>query len=253
MLNMLRHDGPEGSIPLVIAHGLFGSARNWNVIARRLSRDRTVIAVDMRNHGESPHFDSNAYQDMADDLAEVMAPLGEVDLLGHSMGGKAAMTLALTRPEHLRRLIVADIAPVTYPHSQTDKIEAMEAVDLASVTRRSDAQEQLARHGIEPALQAFFTQSLDLADRRWRYNLPVLRRDMEKIIGFPQIEGRHQGRTLFLTGAESDYVQPGHRDTIKQLFPRAVFAKLPGAGHWLHADKPREFEAAVTAFLSAGE
>lgn len=251
MLHMLRQDGPAGSIPLVIAHGLFGSGRNWNVIAKRMAKDRTVIAVDMRNHGQSPHFDSNSYEDMAADLAEVMASLGPADLLGHSMGGKAAMTMALTQPGDLRRLVVADIAPVTYRHSQSDKIDAMEAVDLARVDRRSDAQRMLADQGVDPALQAFFTQSLDLSEGRWRYNLPVLRAEMDRIIGFPDLSGQFDGPTLFLTGADSDYVTREARPAIKEMFPRAVFAKIPGAGHWLHADKPREFEAAVTAFLSA--
>lgn len=251
MLHTVIHDGPDTAPPLVIAHGLFGSARNWGVIAKRLSQDRKVIAVDMRNHGQSPRYDTNSYTDMAADLAEVMAPLGTADLMGHSMGGKAAMTMALTRPGALRRLVVADIAPVAYPHSQSDKIDAMEAVDLDRVTRRSDAQQMLADQGIDPALQAFFTQSLDIAAREWRYNLPVLRAEMDKIVGFPDLSGQFAGPAFFLSGADSDYVKPEYRDRIKALFPKAYFAKIPGAGHWLHAEKPREFEAAVAAFLSA--
>lgn len=251
MLNCVIHDGPDTAPPLVIAHGLFGSARNWGVIAKRLSKTRQVIAVDMRNHGQSAHFDTNSYPDMAADLAEVCAAYGTPDLLGHSMGGKAAMTMALIQPDALRRLIIADIAPVPYPHTQTDKIDAMEAVELSAITRRSEAQAMLADQGIEPALQAFFTQSLDISSQKWLYNLPVLRAEMDKIIGFPDLDGSFPGPTLFLSGEKSNYVQREDRDKIKALFPKARFAKIPDAGHWLHADKPREFEATVAAFLGA--
>ncbi|WP_407495407.1 alpha/beta fold hydrolase [Pseudooceanicola sp. MF1-13] len=251
MLNQVIHDGPDTLTPLIIAHGLFGSARNWGVIAKRLSKTRKVIAVDMRNHGESPHFDSQSYPDMAEDLAEVCAQYGTPDLLGHSMGGKAAMVMAVLHPDALRRLVVADIAPVAYEHSQMDKIDAMEAVDLNAVTRRSDAQEMLGQQGIGPSLQAFFTQSLDLSTKTWRFNLPVLRRDMDKITGFPELSGQFPGPAFFLSGAESDYVRREDRDRIKALFPKSYFAKIPDAGHWLHAEKPREFEAAVASFLDA--
>ena len=154
MLNTIRHGTATDLPPLLIVHGLFGSARNWGVIAKRLSDSREVIAVDLRNHGESPWHDSHTYADLADDLAEVMATLpGPVDLVGHSMGGKAAMMLALTHPEHLNRLVIADIAPVAYTHTQLHFIEKMRAVDLERVTRRSEAAQQLADLGVEPALQ----------------------------------------------------------------------------------------------------
>ncbi|MGI3168623.1 alpha/beta fold hydrolase [Pseudooceanicola sp. C21-150M6] len=251
MLRMIRHDGPTDQPPLIIAHGLFGSGRNWGVIAKRLSGTRKVIAVDMRNHGESPRFDTNSYTDMAGDLAEVIAATGPAHLLGHSMGGKAAMAAALLHPAGIESLIVADIAPVGYAHSQSDKIDAMEAVDLGTISRRSEAAEALAGQGIDPALQSFFTQSLDIQNRRWRFNLPVLRDEMDKIIGFPDLAGQFARPALFLAGADSDYVTREARPKIQDLFPAARFAKIPGAGHWLHADKPREFVAAVDAFLSA--
>lgn len=251
MLNTIRHGAP-GATPLLIAHGLFGSGRNWGVIARRLAEDRPVLAPDMRNHGESPWSDSHGYPDLAGDLAEVIdANGGRADVLGHSMGGKAAMVLALTRPEKVARLIVADIAPVAYGHSQQAYIDAMRAVDLSAITRRSEAAAQLARAVPEPTLQAFFTQALDVGARKWRLNLDALEAEMPKILGFPEIDGTFDGPCLFLTGAQSDYVQTGHRDRIRALFPRARFAKITGAGHWLHAEKPREFEASVRAFLGA--
>ncbi|MDF1854518.1 alpha/beta fold hydrolase [Pseudooceanicola sp.] len=249
MLNTILHGLPGDQPPLLIVHGLYGSARNWGVIAKRLSEARQVIAVDLRNHGTSFWADSHSYDDLAADLAEVLEEHGPADVLGHSMGGKAAMVLALRRPDLVRRLIVADIAPVSYGHSQLDNINAMRAVDLTRVERRSDADALLARQIADPTLRAFFTQSLDVANRRWRLNLEVLAQEMPKIIGFPEISGSFEGPVLFLTGANSTYVRPEHRDLIKARFPMAVFAKIPGAGHWLHAEKPREFEAAVAEWL----
>ncbi len=252
MLNVIRHDGPADATPLVIAHGLFGSGRNWGVIAKRLAAERQVIAVDMRNHGASFKDPAHGYPEMAADLAEVIATEGRAcHLLGHSMGGKAAMALALSDPEKLVKLVVADIAPVSYRHSQQEFIDAMREVDLDNLTRRSDAEEQLAKAGVDKALQSFFTQSLDVQAKEWRLNLDVLEAEMAKILSFPEdLTGPFNGPTLFLTGAESHYVKPEYRERIKQLFPEAKFAKIPGAGHWLHAEKPREFEAAVAQFLS---
>ena len=250
MLNTLTHGHVAEGVPLLVAHGLFGSARNWGVIAKRLSARRPVAAVDMRNHGQSPWFDSHGYLDMADDLARAAGD-GPVDVLGHSMGGKAAMVLALNRPELVRKLVVADIAPVGYAHTQMPMIDAMRTVDLAAMAARSDADRQLAEHIAEPAVRAFLLQSLDVPSRSWRLNLDVLAAEMDEIIGFPDIGSRFDGPTLFLAGGESDYVTPDARPRIKALFPNAIFAKIPGAGHWLHADRPREFEAAVDAFLSA--
>jgi pimeloyl-ACP methyl ester carboxylesterase len=238
--------------PLLIAHGLFGSARNWGVIAKRLSDRGPVAAVDMRNHGDSPQAPDHSYGALAGDLAEVIAGhWGQADVLGHSMGGKAAMVCALRAPAAVRRLIVADIAPVGYGHTQAHLIAAMRGVDLSAVTRRSEVGEALAASIPEPGVRAFLLQSLDVAERRWRLNLDALEAEMDKIIGFPQVTGQFEGPAFFLSGAESDYVLPEHRARIKELFPQARFAKIPGAGHWLHAEKPREFEAAVRAFLDA--
>lgn len=230
----------------MIAHGLFGSARNWGVIAKRLSATRTVITVDMRNHGSSDWYDTHSYPDMAADLAQVITQ--PTDVIGHSMGGKAAMMLALTNPALVNRLIVADIAPVAYTHSQMGPIAAMRGVDLTGIKNRGDAQAQLT--GLEPGVADFLLQSLDMKEKRWRLNLDVLAAEMDKIVGFPQVSGQFDGPTLFLSGANSDYVQPAARPQIKALFPNAMFAKIPGAGHWLHAEKPREFAAAVSAFLA---
>lgn len=254
LLEITRYDGPSDPVapPCLIVHGLYGSARNWGAIAKRLSAQRRVYAVDMRNHGHSFWSDQHGYRDMAGDLARVIDHLGHgaLDVIGHSMGGKASMVLALEHPGHVARLIVADIAPVAYAHSQLQHIEAMQSVDLSRVSRRSDAAAQLGALGASPALQSFFTQSLDVAAGKWRMNLAALADQMPHILGFPQIDAVFAGPVLFISGAESDYVLPEYRSQIKGLFPKARFAKLTGAGHWLHAEKPREFVSAAETFLA---
>lgn len=247
MLNILRNGTPTDMPPLLIVHGLFGSARNWGAIAKRLSDSRCVISVDMRNHGESPWFDTHGYDDLARDLAQVIAAEGTpMDVMGHSMGGKAAMMLALTQPDLVNRLLVADIAPVAYTHSQTHFITAMREMDLSTLETRVDADAALAASVADPGVRAFLLQSLDLraTPPRWRLNLDVLEHEMGRITGWPEdVHARYDRPALFLSGATSDYVLPEHRPTIKALFPDAKFAKIPEAGHWLHAEAPRPFEA----------
>ncbi|MFV0244163.1 MAG: alpha/beta fold hydrolase [Qingshengfaniella sp.] len=254
MLAHTIHGDPGQGRPLIIAHGLFGSGRNWGAIAKQLADTRPVVTVDMRNHGASDWSDRHDYEAMAGDLAEVIATLGSpADVLGHSMGGKTAMVLALTHPGHVARLMVADIAPVAYTHTQMHNLNALRAVDLTRVKTRRDADAQLQDSVPDPMTRAFFLQSLDVKAGRWRLNLDVLAREMDKILGFPEITDPYDGPALFLSGALSDYVQRTDRDRIKALFPKAVFVKIPGAGHWLHAEKPQEVTAALQVFLDKTE
>jgi pimeloyl-ACP methyl ester carboxylesterase len=254
-LNVDRHDGPADRPPLLVAHGLIGAAKNWASLARRMARKRTVIAVDMRNHGDSPWSDDAGYPAMAGDLAEVIVAEagGAADVLGHSMGGKAAMALALTAPDAVRRMIVADIAPVDYDHAHGDYIAAMRALDLAQVTRRSEADPLLAPHIPQPALRAFILQNLVIEDgaARWRPNLDALERGMEDLLSFPEAlaSSRWNGPALFLRGGASDYVAERHWPAIRALFPKAAIETVAQAGHWLHAEKPEPFLAAVEGFL----
>ncbi|MEP2783071.1 MAG: alpha/beta fold hydrolase [Pseudoruegeria sp.] len=251
MLNTIVTGPATNAPPLLIVHGLYGSARNWNVIAKRLSEERQVLTVDMRNHGESPRFDSHSYFDLATDLADVInAYGGTADVIGHSMGGKASMVLALIEPTCVRRLIVADIAPVAYTHTQVHLIHAMRSLDLTKISTRGDADRQLAAFVEDKGIRAFLLQSLDVKLQRWRLNLDTLEREMDKIIGFPDISGSFVEPTLFLSGGDSDYVLPEYRETIRAFFPKARFSKIPGVGHWLHAEKPREFEATANIFFT---
>jgi esterase len=243
-LNVIAAGSPTGLPALLIVHGLFGSGRNWGAIAKRLGQTRAVYAVDMRNHAGSPWADSHGYVDLAADLAAVIERIGgPVDVLGHSMGGKAAMMLALTRPALVKRLLIADIAPVAYTHSQNHLIAAMRALDLSQITQRGQADEALRAAVPDDATRAFLLQSLELRDgpARWLLNLDVLEREMGRITGWPDVGGQYDGPALFLSGVRSDYVRSEHRAGIKALFPAARFAKLPDAGHWLHAESPRAF------------
>ena len=254
LLTLLRHGTPTDLPPLLIVHGLFGSARNWGAIAKRMSDSREVIAVDMRNHANSFWDGDHSYAAMAADLAAVIAAEGHpMDVLGHSMGGKAAMVLALTRPAQVQRLVVADIAPVAYPHSQNHLIAAMRGLDLSGVDSRSEADRRLSASVQDPGVRAFLLQSLDLkaTPPRWRLNLDTLERHMDQTTGWIDDSALtpFDKPALFLTGALSDYVKPTDRAHIRALFPQAKMAKIPGAGHWLHAEKPREFEAALRVFL----
>ncbi|MEM7241673.1 MAG: alpha/beta fold hydrolase [Pseudomonadota bacterium] len=248
-----HHLGEKTDQPnLVIAHGLFGSSRNWRAIARQFSKDRLVVTVDMRNHGESFWADTQSYFDMADDLRAVIANLdGPSDLLGHSMGGKAAMVRALRDADTINRLLVVDIAPVPYAHSHQGHIDALQALDLTTLSSRKEADEMLQADIPDEMTRAFLLQSLVMGPdgARWSLNLDVLSDEMDKIIGFPEIEGLFNESALFLRGAASDYVDDKFVPEIKRLFPQAVFDTIAGAGHWIQADKPREFIASIKAYL----
>lgn len=253
MLNMTTLGEDSHQPPVLLAHGLFGSGRNLGGLARRLATTRRVISVDMRNHGDSPQDPDHSYPALAGDLAQVIAAQGApADVVGHSMGGKAAMMLALTQPDLVRRLVVLDIAPYAYDHSQSDLIDAMEAMDLTDLRLRSKADERLSRAIAEPGVRAFLLQSLDLKSDppRWKFNLPALRDQMGLLVGWPQAPRRtFDGPALFLAGAQSPYCREPQVQAIRDHFPQARIKFMAGAGHWLHADRPDEVAEAVAGFL----
>lgn len=245
----VRRVGTPGAFPtLVLVHGLFGSGRNLMGLARSLGRDRLVLLPDLRNHGESPWEDDTSYAALAGDLAALIeAAGGPVDVAGHSMGGKAAMVLALTRPELVRKLAVLDIAPVAYGHSQRAQIDAMRRVDLSTVGSRAEAVAQMAH--ADRGVAEFLALSLDLPGRRWELNLDALDAGMAGIVRFPEIAATFEGETLFLAGDQSSYVLPEHRAAMRRLFPVSRVARIKGAGHWLHAERPAEVAEALRVFL----
>ncbi len=254
MLNTIVTGTDTEQPPVLLAHGLFGSGKNLGGLARRLAETRRVISVEMRNHGDSFHDPDHSYPALAGDLAEVIAAHGrQADVLGHSMGGKAAMMLALTRPELVRKLVVMDIAPYAYSHTQTALIDAMEGMDLTGLRLRSDADARLAASIPEPGIRAFLLQSLDLKSDppRWKYNLTALRDQMNQLIGWPETatKGTYEGPALFLAGADSDYCREPQVEAIRAYFPQAKLRYFAGAGHWLHADRPAEVAEVAAEFL----
>lgn len=259
MLNFIAHGPETAAAPLLIVPGLYGSGRNWGVIAKHLSARRRVLALDMRNHGDSFWSPEHDYPAMAEDLAGVIETQGRAcDVLGHSMGGKATMLLALTHPGLVNRIVVADMAPVRYGHGASHEylIQAMRAMKIDDLTSRSEADRRLAQQVDDPGTRAFLLQSLELRDGpvRWKFNLDALEANLPAILDWPEPlpAGAHPfaGPALFLHGGASTYVQPEYHAPIRALFPQAEFQCVPGAGHWLHAERPRAVEAAVEEFLS---
>ncbi|MFM1904075.1 MAG: hypothetical protein RLZZ440_1975 [Planctomycetota bacterium] len=243
--------------PLVILPGLFGSKRNWASIARSLGEHHRVITADLRNHGESPWAARHDYPSLAADVAGLIESVvgGPAAVLGHSMGGKAAMMLALTRPALVERLVVVDIAPVISTGTPIEYVQAMRALPVERFTRRSELADALAPAIPDRGVRNFL--SLNAAATEvglvWRVNLAALEHDFDQILGFPPIEpGRsYPGPALFLTGGRSPYVRPEHWPEIERLFPAAEFETIPAAGHWVHADAPEAFVAAVSRFLAS--
>ena len=251
-LNSLTFGEPTQHPTLVIVHGLFGSGRNWRAIAKRLSADRQVVCVDMRNHAGSFWHKDHSYKDLADDLAHTLSQItGSVDVLGHSMGGKAAMVLALRNPSNMNRLIVADIAPIAYSHTQITNIRIMQSLDISTLTRRSEADKILSGYIMDTPTRAFLVQSLELSENgnRWALNLDALADNMDAIIGFPDVSGTFPNETLFIKGGSSDYISSQHMPKINSLFPNSSVQEIAGAGHWVHAEAPRPFIEAVINFL----
>lgn len=243
--------------PVAILHGLFGSARNWASIAQRLAARYRVIAFDLRNHGASPWAEAVDYPAMAEDVCAAMAARGHrrFAVIGHSMGGKAAMTLALSEPEAVERLIVADIAPVALPAPFLGHVRAMRALDLNVVTRRRDADAALAAAIPDPAERGFLLQSLVFADGtpRWQLNLAALEAALPAIGGFPEFPSgtRYDGPTLFIAGGKLSALPADAEPAIRALFPRAIIERIANAGHWVHAEQPAAFLTLVEPFLAA--
>ncbi|XP_022357556.1 protein ABHD11 isoform X4 [Enhydra lutris kenyoni] len=255
-------DGEAARPALVFLHGLFGSKTNFSSIAKALAQQtgRRVLTVDARNHGDSPHSPDMSYEAMSQDLQDLLPQLGLVPcvLIGHSMGGKTAMLLALQRPELVERLIAVDISPVeTTPSSNFPSyMAAMRAVDIPDGVPRSSARkladEQLSTVIQDLAERQFLLTNLVEADGRfmWRVNLEALAQHLDKIMAFPPQQESYPGPTLFLLGGNSKYVRPSHHAEIRRLFPRAHMQTVPHAGHWVHADCPQDFVAAIRGFLA---
>jgi len=229
---------------ILILHGLFGSKRNWQSIARQLGEKFQVFTLDLRNHGESEHHEDMTYQAMADDMFQFILEhsIKNVSVIGHSMGGKVAMQMALQRPEIINRLVVIDIAPVKYQHGFNDLIDSLRDLPLEQISNRQDADEHLKATVQPESLRQFLLQNLKNSEDgfRWRINLDAIEANIDTLMDFPVNQERHlfQNPVLFLKGENSDYIKHQYEREIFKIFSRALFITVAGTGHWLHAENP---------------
>ncbi|MFT4629977.1 MAG: esterase [Arenicella sp.] len=246
-------DFTDAEIPIVIIPGLFGSTANWRAVAKRLAESHKVIVVDQRNHGRSPHADSQSYADMVLDLRAFCDNhnLNKIILCGHSMGGKVAMLFALEYPAMVSQLVILDIAPIAYAHSHAPHIRALLAIDLSSLKSRSDADRQLHDSMPDVATRMFLLQSLTGSPGRyqWKLNLPALLEYMPEITGFPEVGGSSEVDAVFVAGNLSEYLLDQQHAKIGSLFPNSQFISVPNAGHWLHAEQPKQVIDIINNFI----
>jgi pimeloyl-ACP methyl ester carboxylesterase len=245
--------------PLVaFCHGLFGQGKNWTTIAKAIAPDHRVLLVDMPHHGKSPWRDHFDYVDVADQVAELFSADDPVALVGHSMGGKASMVLALRHPELVERLCVVDVSPVTY-RSRSEfagYIEAMQALDLDTLERRSDADEALVEAVPDPTVRSFLLQNLRRHDDGWAWqpNLAVLGRDLDQLGAWPEEAlaetPPYDGKTLWVAGQESRYIREEFVPAMDRWFPRNRRVTIKGAGHWVHSEQPAVFTEVLRRFLA---
>ena len=240
--------------PVLMLHGLFGSADNLGALTRAMGVGYRIISADLRNHGRSPHTATMSYPEMAEDVFRLMdrLDLEQVHIFGHSMGGKVAMQMALTDSARIGRLVVGDIAPVTYGHHHDGILEGMRAVANSTAVSRGDAEEILAPYVVEPDVLSFLLTNWRRDQDgvgRWRVGFDTIERDYDNIVA--GVEGKPANiPVLFLRGGDSDYILPEYRDIILKLFPKATVRTIEGTGHWLHAGKPELVARLITRFLT---
>jgi pimeloyl-ACP methyl ester carboxylesterase len=240
--------------PLLILHGLFGSLNNWHSFARSLEDRFTVVAVDLRNHGSSPHHDNATYEAMADDIRELLEQqsLARVHLLGHSMGGKVAMLVASLWPASVDHLIVVDIAPRRYAPGHDAVLEALLAFRPGAYSSREEADAALTPLLPEHSARQFLLANLvrtPAGTYRWRMNVPALHRAYGDLLDPITMSSPFMGPTLFVRGERSHYIGPSDETAIRSLFPSSRIVTVPEAGHWVHVDNPEVFRQTVRDFL----
>ncbi|OIQ91924.1 esterase YbfF [mine drainage metagenome] len=255
----LHHQTLGQGQPLILLHGLFGSADNWGSVAKHFSKNYQVISVDLRNHGRSPHNESQSYTDMADDLLELCDALSldRIYLLGHSLGGKVAMQFATRFPNRMEKLIVVDIAMRAYADAHTHLIDAMMAVELKTLRSRTEVDKALSSAIPEVMVRQFLLMNLIKSGINqsengltWRINLAALKTNYPLLQQAVCENAQNEKPCLFIRGEQSDYVQDADIEQIKTLFTNAEFTSLP-TGHWVHAEQPQAFIEVVENFLAS--
>lgn len=250
------HHADQGPT-VAFCHGLFGQGKNWTQVAKALSEDHRVLLLDMPNHGRSSWTDTFDYVELADLVADELRPHGPVALVGHSMGGKIAMCLALRHPELVERLAVVDVAPVAYPSGRefVGYIDTMRALDLSALERRDQAEDALREAVPNPVVRSFLLQNLRRTDDGWHWqvNLDLLGDAMDGLTGWPGEalgDATYDGPVLWVGGADSDYIADEHSAEMDRRFPRNRRVMIKGAGHWVHSEQPEIFLEVVRRFLA---
>ncbi len=241
--------------PLIILHGLFGSLDNWHSIAKHLSNTYKVYLVDLRNHGKSPHVLAMTYGEMANDLIEFMDQQGlkAANIAGHSMGGKAAMQLALTKPQRVSRLISIDMTPFEVKGGHEQIIRALKAFDPSALASRKEADQAMSRYIDQFSIRQFLLKNLERREAggyQWKMNLPVLESHYHEILKSVSTDQVYNGPTIFIKGELSNYLASREVNNYQQLFPKAKLATISGVGHWVHAEAPNDFIEIIAQFLS---
>ena len=249
-------DSPAPGSTVAFCHGLFGQGKNWTQVAKALSADHRVVLLDMPNHGRSAWTETFDYVELADLVAAELEPHAPVALVGHSMGGKIAMCLALRHPELVERLVVVDVAPVAYPSGRefVGYIETMRAMDLSVIERRDQAEEALREAVPNRVVRSFLLQNLRRTDDGWQWqpNLDLLGEEMDALTGWPADElgdASYDGPVLWVGGARSDYISDEHAGEMDRRFPRNRRVLIKGAGHWVHSEQPEVFLEVLRRFL----
>ena len=249
-LHFRQHgEGP----PLVLLHGLFGSHENLGSVARALADKFTVYGLDLRNHGRSPHSRAMDYATLAADVDETLDTVGveTASLLGHSLGGKTAMALALAKSQRVERLVVVDIAPLAYDRRHDAELDALRALDLDGIRSRKDADDALAGNIPNPAIRQFLLKNLMRVEGgfAWRIPLDTIDDEYASIAAAPASSGSYEGPALFIRGGDSNYIDDRGAAAIHEIFPGARIETVPGAAHWVHVDNPQAFIELVGEFL----
>jgi esterase len=249
----------ENGAPVLVLHGLFGSLSNWGWHCKQLAQQYAVYGVDLRNHGDSPHSDQLDYQVMAEDVRQLIVRLGleSCCIVGHSMGGKVAMQLALSFPDLVEKLVIVDIAPVSYPEDadgHMNVLAAMDAVKLGEIKSRTQAEVTLEDYIPQEATRKFLLTNLvrnKEGSFEWRLDKDSIRKNYAKLRAELIATMSFLKPVLFIKGSLSPYIKPEHEAQIKELFPAASVKLLMDAGHWLHAEQPQALQKILLKFLSS--
>jgi esterase len=252
-MNLFFREAGQGT-PLIILHGLFGSSDNWYSFSKAFAEKYRVFTVDQRNHGQSPQSDDHNYSVLTSDLEEFISQqnLKQPVILGHSMGGKTAMNFAVRHPDQLSKLIVVDIMPKKYPVHHDSILEGLKAIDIANMESRAAADAVLQAYVPEASVRQFLLKNLARKSEggfEWKINLPALEANIEAMGDGLVFEGQFRGPVLFVKGASSNYYKPGDETAVRTYFPNASWVTLE-TGHWVQAEKPKEFGAEVVKFLA---